>query len=73
LISGRAWWGEGTLEELAAIATGEGIAYAINGDSVLNPATPLPEQQGANDEMLKRMLDMAGHIGCGYYACTQER
>jgi sugar phosphate isomerase/epimerase len=57
--------GEGTFKELATIATGEGIGYAINGDSVLNPATRLPEQQGANDEMLKRMLDMAGRIGCG--------
>jgi sugar phosphate isomerase/epimerase len=50
---------ETTLNELIAIGSGEGLGYAVYAPSVLNPAAGLPEEQAANDELIKRAVDVA--------------
>ena len=54
---------EATLTELAAIARGEGLGYALYGGPTVNAATGLAELRTLNDDTMERLLDVCGKIG----------
>jgi sugar phosphate isomerase/epimerase len=50
---------EPTIRELAAIREGEGIGFTIHAHHTVNPATRLPEEREAYNDMVKRIMDVA--------------
>ncbi|OGC00509.1 MAG: hypothetical protein A3G35_13655 [candidate division NC10 bacterium RIFCSPLOWO2_12_FULL_66_18] len=53
---------EATLRELIAIRDGEGIGFALHDDSTVNPATRLPEEQAADDEKIRRLVEIGAKL-----------
>lgn len=53
---------EATLRELIAIRNGEGIGFSLDEASMVNAATGLPEEQAADDEKIKRLIDIAARL-----------
>lgn len=51
--------GDSTVAELDEIAKGEGVRYTIHAPDHLNPATDRPEDRVRDDEIFKRLLDLA--------------
>ncbi len=52
-----------TLDELGAIGRDEGIEYSLYGCYTNNAATRLPELKALDTEIMKRVLDVAAHVG----------
>ena len=48
-----------TIRELAAIGNGEGIGFTIHAHHTVNPATALPEEREAYNQMARRAMDVA--------------
>ena len=51
-----------TVAELAAIGEGEGIAYTVHAPDSINPATHLPEERVRDDEIVKRLVELAERL-----------
>jgi sugar phosphate isomerase/epimerase len=51
-----------TVAELAAIGAAEGLAYTVHAPDDLNPATALPDQRTRDDEIFKRLVDLARRL-----------
>jgi sugar phosphate isomerase/epimerase len=52
-----------TLDELAAIGRDEGIEYSLYGCYTNNATTRLPELKALDSEIMKRVFDVAAHVG----------
>jgi sugar phosphate isomerase/epimerase len=54
---------EAILAELVAIGKGEGVGFTLYNPSAVNPASLLPEEQIAGDEIIKRAAETAVRLG----------
>ncbi len=53
---------EATLRELTAIGDGEGIGFTLHEESVVNAATGLPEEESADAEKIRRLVEVAARL-----------
>ncbi len=51
-----------TVGELAAIGEAEGIGYTIHAPGVINPAAAAPEARARDDEIFRRLVDLAQRV-----------
>ncbi len=50
------------VRELATIGKGEGIRYTVHAPDSINPATDLPEAKGRDNEVFRRLVELAKRL-----------
>jgi sugar phosphate isomerase/epimerase len=50
---------QSTIRELVTIGKGTGIGYTVHAPDILNPATDLPESKARDNEIFRRLVDLA--------------